>query len=88
MIFSMDMVWSNYSVPPIQTGDKIWPLAVRRRQLRGGDQTAPEHFLLVFAVEQQKSREQVLDIPKQILNIPTGLALAGRHPLPPLAKTA
>jgi hypothetical protein len=75
-------------MPAIQIGNKIGPLTGRRRQLRGGNQAAPEHFLLVLTVKQQQSREQILDVPEQIPDFTASLAFAGRHPFPPRAKTA
>jgi hypothetical protein len=56
--------------------------------LRGGDQASPQHFLLVFAVEQQESREQILNVPKQVVCFPAELAFSGRHPFPTLANIA
>jgi len=58
------------------------------RQLRGGDQASPQHFLLVFAVEQQESREQILNVPKQVVGFPAELALTGRHLFPTLPNAA
>ena len=70
-------------MPPVQIGDKIRPLSGGGRQLRCGDETPLQHFLLIFAVEQQESRKQILDVPKQFINFPARLALAHRHPFLP-----
>jgi hypothetical protein len=75
-------------MPAIQIGDKIGPLTGGWRQLRGGHQPAPQHFLLVFTVEQQQPREQILYVAEQIPDLAAGLALIRRHPFPPLAMTA
>jgi hypothetical protein len=72
-------------VTPVQVGDEMGLLAGNRGQMRRRDQTAPQYLLLVFTVEQQQSREQILDVPKQGHDLAASFALTGRHPFPPLA---
>jgi hypothetical protein len=58
------------------------------RQLRGRNQAMPEHFLLVFAVKQQQSWEQILNVLEQAFDFRESFAFVGRHPFPPWAIAA